>query len=151
MSTSSNAVAPASGEFRLTPQLSVLVVEDNEADAYLIRRALFDQPDVGLVVIAQDGVEALRMVDEGEVTPDLAFIDLNMPRKDGFGLLADFADRKHANFPKVVLTSSSAPVDAMRSRMRGAVRVFSKPDSYLALKARVRREVRRAISNIWSS
>jgi len=149
MPTSSNAVAQA-GEFRLIPQLCVLVVEDNAADAYLIRRALFDQPDVGLVVIAQDGVEALRMVDEREVRPDLAFIDLNMPRKDGFGLLADFAERDDADFPKVVLTSSSAPVDAMRSRMRGAVRVFSKPDSYAGLQARVNREVRRVISKAWS-
>jgi len=150
MTTPSKAVPAAAADLKPAPQLCVLVVEDNEADAYLIRRALFDQPDVGLVFIAQDGVEALRMVEDGEVTPDLAFIDLKMPRKDGFGLLADLADREDASFPKVVLTSSNAPVDAMRSRMRGALRVFSKPDTYAALQARVHREVRRAMSSALS-
>lgn len=117
------------------PGLVVLVVEDDEADAYLISRALANQPAVGQVVRASDGVEALRMVDDGEVTPDLAFIDLHMPRKNGFNLLAAFACNKQRSFPMVVLTSSTAPTDAVRSRVRGAMRVVTKPDGVKALEA----------------
>jgi CheY-like chemotaxis protein len=107
----------------------VLVVEDDDADAYLIERALSANPNVSGIIRATDGVEALHLVDIGAVDPDVALIDLHMPRKNGFHLLADFAERRSPCFPMVVLTSSTAPTDAMRSRLRGATRVLTKPDS----------------------
>jgi CheY-like chemotaxis protein len=129
MPTLSETASALAGEADPPPGLCVLVVEDDEADAYLINSALSRQPTVGKIVHAQDGVEALRMVEDGEVAPDLAFIDLHMPRKDGFGLLAAFAGRAAPSFPMVVLTSSTAPSDAIRSRLRGALRVVCKPDT----------------------
>jgi len=131
-------------ELELTPQrsrqssdagLCVLVVEDDDADAYLIERALLANADIGGILRATDGVEALALVDSGAVEPDLALIDLQMPRKNGFHLLVDFAVRRQPCFPMVVLTSSTAPTDAMRSRLRGAVRVLTKPDSLEELEA----------------
>ena len=113
----------------------VLVVEDDDADAYLIEQALSANPDVGGIIRATDGVEALRLVDIGAIRPDVALIDLHMPKKNGFQLLADFADRREPCFPMVVLTSSTAPTDAMRSRLRGAARVLTKPDSVEDLEA----------------
>lgn len=112
-----------------SPGLCVLVVEDDEADAYLISRALERQPRVGQVVRAWDGVEALELIEQGDVSPDLAFVDLHMPRKNGFNLLAALAGRAKSSFPMVVLTSSTAPTDAIRSRLRGAIRVVTKPDT----------------------
>jgi CheY-like chemotaxis protein len=109
--------------------LCVLVVEDDEADAYLISRALERLPRVSRVVRALDGVEALELVEGGDVAPDLAFVDLHMPRKNGFNLLAALAARPEGAFPMVVLTSSTAPTDAIRSRLRGAIRVVTKPDT----------------------
>ena len=111
------------------PGLCVLVVEDDDADTYLIGRALEDNPAVETMFHARDGIEALAMMDRGEVAPDLALIDLHMPRMDGFGLLFALAGRSGADFPKVVLTSSSSPSDAIRSRLRSATRVVTKPDT----------------------
>lgn len=133
MPPSSNTAA--STEESKRPGLCVLVAEDDEADAYLISRALAGQPLVGEVVRAADGVEALEMIERGQVAPDLAFIDLHMPRKNGFSLLAAFANHPRAGFPMVVLTSSTAPTDAIRSRLRGAVRVVTKPDTVEELEA----------------
>jgi CheY-like chemotaxis protein len=126
------ALAPASQSCQ-PPGLCVLVVEDDEADACLISRALWRQPTVGAVVRAPDGVEALRMVELGEVEPDLAFIDLHMPWENGFDILAAFAGRAGRAFPMVVLTSSSAPADALRSRLGGALQVINKPDTLEAM------------------
>jgi CheY-like chemotaxis protein len=98
------------------PGLCVLVVEDDEADAYLISGALERMPAISKVVRAVDGVEAMEMVQSGAVTPDIAFIDLHMPCKNGFNLLAAFAGGLDLPFPMVVLTSSTAPTDAIRSR-----------------------------------
>jgi signal transduction histidine kinase/DNA-binding response OmpR family regulator len=110
-------------------KLCLLVVEDNEADAYLIQRALQRHPSVGRIVHAVDGLEALEMIERGEVEPDLAFIDLHMPRKNGFDLLVALACRPQRSFPMVVLTSSNAPTDVIRCRLRGAVQILNKPDT----------------------
>jgi CheY-like chemotaxis protein len=110
-------------------RLCLLVVEDNEADAYLIQRALQRHCGVGRIVHAVDGLEALEMIERGEVEPDLAFIDLHMPRKNGFDLLVDLACRPQRSFPMVVLTSSNAPTDVVRCRLRGAVQIINKPDT----------------------
>jgi signal transduction histidine kinase/DNA-binding response OmpR family regulator len=110
-------------------RLCLLVVEDNDADAYLIHRVLQQHPSVGRIVRAADGVAALEMIERGEVEPDLAFIDLHMPRKNGFELLVALASRRGRSFPMVVLTSSNGPTDIIRSRLRGAVQVISKPDT----------------------
>jgi signal transduction histidine kinase len=112
-----------------TDDLCVLVVEDSEADAYLIHRALFNHPSVGQVVHAHDGLEAQEMIERGEVRPDLAFIDLQMPRLNGFELLIALASGERCDFPMVVLTSSSLEADRLRSRIRGAVEVLTKPNS----------------------
>lgn len=107
-------------------ELQVLIVEDDEADAYLIERALDGHPNLALLR-AVDGVEAMEFLEDG-VEPDLAIIDLHMPRKNGFSLLLEL-NCTGRRFPMVVLTSSTAPSDAMRSKLRGADRVLAKPDT----------------------
>jgi two-component system chemotaxis response regulator CheY len=140
MQTRPNLELAASG-------LCILVVEDDDADAYLIGRALEDNPAVGTLFHARDGIEALAMMDRNEVAPDLVLIDLQMPRMDGFGLLFALAGRPGPNVPKVVLTSSSSPSDAIRSRLRSATRVVTKPDTitemYAVLKTTIEAVCRR--------
>ncbi|MGD0719465.1 MAG: response regulator [Roseiarcus sp.] len=110
-------------------KLQILLVEDDEPDAYLIRRALAGNPRVGAVVLAETGVEALALIDEGAISPDLAIIDLHMPRMDGLALLQDLATRERAWFPSVVLTSSASPADARRALGCGAAEFVTKPDT----------------------
>ncbi len=150
MATPSKAAVARARDSALRPGLCVLVVEDNAADSYLICRVLAEQPRVDRVVCAVDGVEALRIVANGEVVPDIAFIDLHMPRKGGLSLLEAFAKRPAPGFPMVVLTSSTTPADAMRSRLRGAIRVISKPETYFGLQFRLDREIRRLSTSIRS-
>jgi CheY-like chemotaxis protein len=117
---------PAARQDRLG--LHVLVVEDDAADAYLIAKVLADNPRVSLVVHARDGVDALELIDSG-VEPDLAIVDLHMPRKNGLSLLVELSCRDDVKFPTVVLTSSKASSDATRSKLRGASRFETKPDT----------------------
>lgn len=113
----------------LPDKLSILLVEDDEADAYLVHRALQNHPRVRNIVRAHDGVEALELLDDGAIKPDLAIIDLRMPRKDGFALLREIDLRDDVDFPSIVLTSSRAGADAYRSRKRGASLFISKPNA----------------------
>lgn len=116
-------MGPANG----SQSLNILLVEDDDADAYLIERALSSNPRVGAIVRARDGIEALELVDARRMKPDLAIVDLHMPRKDGFALLSELRARVTADFPSVVLTSSRSGADALRSRKRGCVEYVTKP------------------------
>lgn len=113
--------------------ISVLLVEDDDTDAYLIGRVLSDNDAVANISRAKDGLQALAMVEAAEVSPDLALIDLHMPRMDGLELLVAFANLKGPRFPMIVVTSSSSQSDALRARLRSAVQVVVKPDTVTEL------------------
>lgn len=106
--------------------INVLLVEDDEADAYLIEKALHKNRKVSEVVRAHDGEEALALLASGRIQPDLALVDLQMPRKDGFALLLDMQKLK-VDFTCVALTSSRSGADTMRCFHRGARMFVSKP------------------------
>jgi CheY-like chemotaxis protein len=120
--------------FRLA-NIEILLVEDDEADAYLVRSALATNAKVGKVTLARNGVEALELIDSGASRPDLAIVDLQMPRKNGFALLSDFSTRECAQFPTIVLTSSTSGADILRCWKRGAVEFIAKRDSVSAMAA----------------
>ena len=132
----SNQGAQKVGEARRQgDKLHILLVEDNDADAYLIGRALADMPRVGHFIRVRTGQEAVDLLETGEFTPDLAFVDLHMPVMDGFEFLLACVQRGMAHVPIVVLTSSASSADAARSRVRGALRVITKPESLSELYA----------------
>jgi CheY-like chemotaxis protein len=118
--------------------LQILVVEDDVADAYLIECALQDDPRVGTVRHASDGLEALGLFDRGEVSPDLVVIDLHMPRMNGFQLLEELSRRENAPFAMYVLTSSTARTDFVWGKLRGADLILTKPDTLAQLKVVLR-------------
>ncbi|MBE7218122.1 MAG: response regulator [Caulobacteraceae bacterium] len=120
---------------RRSDKLRILLVEDDDADAYLIGRALLDIKRVGQFIRVRTGQEAVELLETREFTPDLAFVDLQMPVMNGFEFLLACVERDLANIPMVVLTSSSSPTDAARSRIRGALRVITKPENMQELYA----------------
>jgi DNA-binding response OmpR family regulator len=109
-------------------ELCVMVVDDDAADTFLIMEALRHNPRVGQIVYARDGVEALEILDKRVDAPDLAIVDLHMPRKSGFSLLVEMGCR-NVDTMTLVLTSSRASSDAVRSKLRGAAQFMTKPDT----------------------
>jgi two-component system, chemotaxis family, response regulator Rcp1 len=90
--------------------LDILLVEDNEGDVEMARRAL-READCALAV-AHDGVAALDLLRKGEARPRIILLDLNMPRMDGRRFLeAVKQDAALKAIPVVMLTSSKSPAD----------------------------------------
>lgn len=110
--------------------LQILIAEDDAADAYLIRKVIEANPRVGGVAMASDGEQALELMRTGGLRPDLAIVDINMPRKNGLGLLLELGCGEWPRFPVAILTSSRANQDAIRARLRGAHYFFTKPDAF---------------------
>jgi two-component system, chemotaxis family, response regulator Rcp1 len=92
----------------------LLVIEDNPADVELLRRALAAaQLDCQLTVV-DDGADALALFRPGAGTqvPDLAIVDLNLPKHSGLEVIEQMrANPNFADVPIVIMSSSSARRD----------------------------------------
>jgi CheY-like chemotaxis protein len=113
--------------------VDVLLVEDDPGDVVLIREAFEYNKVHNTLHVVSDGVEALdflyrREGHENAPRPDLVLLDLNLPRKDGREVLEEVkADRDLRTIPVVVLTTSEAEEDILRSYDLHANAYVTKP------------------------
>jgi CheY-like chemotaxis protein len=118
---------------QLLEPIDVLLVEDDPGDTLMIREAFADNKVRNALVCVPDGVEAMRVLRrEGEHAgarrPDLILLDLNLPRKDGREVLAEIkGDEDLRTIPVVVLTTSQAEEDVLRSYQLHANAYVTKP------------------------
>ncbi len=101
--------------------IEILLVEDSPADVLIAREALSEAKLLNTIHVAEDGVQALDFLYQrgkfaAAIRPDLILLDLNLPRKNGREVLAEIkADDSLKKIPVVVLTTSSAEEDVLRS------------------------------------
>lgn len=113
--------------------VEILLVEDNPGDILLTREALHDARISNHLQVAKDGEVAMQMLrGEGEYKdtsqPDLIFLDLNMPKKDGRSVLREIKQsEKLMHIPVIVMTSSQAEVDMVRTYSLHASSYIVKP------------------------
>ena len=110
----------------------ILLVEDDPADALLMRRALAQSRLSLNLTWVEDGEEALDYlrdpVHSGAGRPDLVLLDLNMPKKSGHVVLAEIRqDPTLTDLPVVILTTSQAEEDVARSYALHANAYIAKP------------------------
>ena len=101
--------------------IEILLVDDNPGDIELTKAALRDARILNEIHVATDGEQALRFLKRvGEFAkaprPDLVFLDLTMPKVDGFQVLAEMkADPDLRRIPVIVMSSSDAEKDLARA------------------------------------
>ena len=118
--------------------VEILLVEDSDADAELILRALRKGNIVNRVIRVRDGVEALDFVFREGTYKDrhgeqlrLILLDLKMPRLSGLDVLRRLkADDKAKQIPVVVLTSSAEEQDVAESYKLGVNSYLVKPVAF---------------------
>lgn len=122
-------------------QGTVLLVEDEESLRLVLRDLL--ERDGFAVVEAADGIAALDEIDRS--APDAIVLDLNLPRLDGYGVLARLRSRPATHeIPVVVLTAKSDEDNEVRVFESGADDFLTKPFRPRALTARLRALLRRS-------
>jgi two-component system phosphate regulon response regulator PhoB len=118
----------------------VLVVEDEDALATLLQYNL--DKEGYEVALAQDGEEALMMVDER--LPDLVVLDWMLPKVSGIEVCRRLRSRPETrNIPIVILTARGEETDRIRGLDTGADDYVVKPFSMIELTARIRAVLRR--------
>jgi len=112
----------------------ILLVDDNPADVLLVREALKWHDVNSELIVARDGDEAIRLLDQIDTSllacPELVILDLNLPRRSGFEVLERVrASPRFGERPVVVLSSSDAPSDRRKAKSLGASQYLQKPSN----------------------
>jgi chemotaxis family two-component system response regulator Rcp1 len=130
--------------------INILLVEDSPGDVRLTKEAFRDANLEVNVHAVTDGVEALAFLKREGLNakaprPDLILLDLNLPRMDGREVLAFIkADESLKTIPTVVLTTSEAEADIVKSYELQANCYLSKPVELEAFESVVK-----SISDFW--
>jgi CheY-like chemotaxis protein len=133
--------------------VTILLVEDDPEDSYLIGEAFTESRIPHKLVTVTDGEELMDYLKRrGQFAempawlhPDLILLDLNMPCKDGREALSEIkADPDLRRIPVVVLTNSSDEDDIMRSYDLGVSGFITKPVSFMGLL-----NVAQSLSSYW--
>src|SRR5436190_12219367 len=122
--------------------LTILVAEDEEGDALLLKMAFKRAASPHVLKIVHDGQEVVDYL-TGEAPykdrsqhplPDLVLLDLKMPRMTGFDVLTWLAEQpKFKTLPTIVLSSFTQESDIRRARTLGALEYYVKPTEFSAL------------------
>jgi chemotaxis family two-component system response regulator Rcp1 len=113
--------------------LSILLVEDNEPDVFLVREVLRHCGFAYQLHVSTDGAQALAFLDRLEADAECAdvsvvLLDLNLPKVPGLQVLEQIRkSRRCAAVPVVILTSSDSPSDLAAIQRLRATAYFKKP------------------------
>ena len=113
--------------------IEVLLIEDDPGDVLITREAFEHHKIHNTLSVARDGQEGLdylyqRGSHNGATRPDLILLDLNLPKYDGHQLLETIkSDPELCHIPIVVLTTSAAEEDILRSYRLHANAYVTKP------------------------
>ena len=127
--------------------ITILVADDDPDDRMMIQDAFTENRIANEIVFVEDGEQLMAylrregpFVDlKGEPYPGIILLDLNMPKKDGREALRELkADPELCRIPVVVLTTSQAEEDVIRTYGLGVSSFITKPVSFEGLVDAVR-------------
>jgi CheY-like chemotaxis protein len=120
-------------------KLTILLVEDNEQDAFLIKEALDDQSFLHELHHVVNGAEAMKFLRkeapyENSNLPDLILMDINMPIMDGHEALRQIKSLEDfKQIPVLILTTSSRKEDILKAYKEQSSSYIVKPDDIFEL------------------
>src|SRR5882757_2619505 len=101
----------------LIPYKTCLLIDDNYIDNFITRRILENSNFAVQIIVKQSPAEAISLLREGIIKPDVIFLDVRMPLMSGFEFLEEYdkllIDKKHIKI--YMLSSSLDPTDMQES------------------------------------
>lgn len=128
--------------------LTVLIAEDNEDDAFLLQRAFRNLGLQNPIQIVTDGEQVVyylqgqnKFRDRRQFPfPSVIFLDIKMPKMNGFEVLKWIRDHPDCHvMPTMIFSSSSHPGDVTRAYQNGANAYLVKPATLPQLESMVKR------------
>lgn len=118
--------------------MTILIADDDHDDRLFMEQALRKNGFIQDIQFVEDGEELMdylrqegRFAAQGAPWPNLLILDLNMPRKNGFQALEEIKnDPKMRRLPVVVMTTSSADEDVVKTYNLGVNSFVTKPFNF---------------------
>lgn len=119
----------------------IFLADDDEDDLLLFREALNEIKLPIQLTTVRDGEQLMDVLANNEL-PDMLFLDLNMPRKDGFQCLAEIRkSEKFKRLPVVIFSTSFQPDAVDRLYENGAQYYIRKPSNFEHFKKVIHRAI----------
>lgn len=113
----------------------VFLADDDEDDQLLFNDVLKELSSSIELTVARDGEHLMKLLTQLKQLPDILFLDLNMPLKNGFECLEEIkADKKFENLPVIIFSTSSQPSAIEHVYHYGAHLYVRKPNDFTNLK-----------------
>lgn len=114
--------------------LHILLADDDRDDQEFFTEAVAAQAPQVKISVADNGEQLMKMLKDG-LSPDILFLDLNMPRKDGRECLREIRrDEKLRDLPVIIYSTSSNRQQIDETWHEGANFFLTKPESFGELK-----------------
>lgn len=120
----------------ISQHIHILLADDEENDRFIFLEALNELKVKTVVNTVNDGVELMDyLADADNILPQLIFLDLNMPRKDGLECLMEIrANPKFNDIAIAIFSTSLAEKDIEQTFINGANVYINKPNNFSELK-----------------
>jgi CheY-like chemotaxis protein len=118
---------------------NIFLADDDTDDCILFEDALREICNQSQLTTANDGIELMALLERDAAPPDVIFLDLNMPRKNGFECLSEIRERAHLrNIPIVIFSTTAQPEAVNNVYENGASCFVCKPNTFQQLKTTIR-------------
>lgn len=108
----------------------IMLIDDNEGDLLLMNEVL-ERIVVDEVTVLKDGQEALDYFNNNCSIPEIIFLDINLPKKNGFEVLEFIRKREMLkDIPIIMFSTSSSIEDIAKSYRRDASIFLTKPEDF---------------------
>ncbi len=116
--------------------INILLADDDTADCLLFKDALEELPVSAHLTIVHNGEQVIEeLTKEGNKLPDVLFLDLNMPRKNGFATLGAIKRSSELQNLPVIIFSTASEQEMVKSVFRDAAHYYiCKPVEFSQLK-----------------
>ena len=134
-------------------RLKILLADDDQDDHHFFEQALEALPISAQLSRVSDGKELMNFLFLNSATlPDVLFIDINLPRKNGIECLFEIKKNQILNALPVVIFSTSNSRDRVSLLFQnGAIIYVSKPDNFTQLKEIIHHPIPIATNNMFHS
>jgi CheY-like chemotaxis protein len=115
--------------------IRILLADDDQADCLLFKLALEALPLTAQLSVVHDGEQLMETLQASKKLPDVLFLDLNMPRKNGFASLGEIKRNTGLWDLPIIIFSTTSDEKAVKSVFRDAAYYYiRKPENFNMLK-----------------
>ncbi len=115
--------------------LWILLADDNIDNCYLFKEVIEEFGISAIFTTISDGEQLIQWLDKSEKLPHIIFLDLNMPRKNGFGCLEEIkSNERFKSLPVIIFSTSFNPDIVSMLYQKGAHYYIQKPAKFTELK-----------------